>query len=327
MTISESLAEKSILAAVAAIEIYNKPNFSYREEAFSLLMANAWELLLKAKWVANHGDTEDSLYELKARDGSGAPKMNRSGNPLSHGLTYLAAKLLEDKTSGLEQPAHDNILALVEIRDIAAHFFNKDLYLGRRILEIGTASLRNYLLLATDWFELDLSQYNFFLMPLSFFHGFETAEPASRANYPAQIQRLLTYLDNLESQDMDDECQQHVALRIQTHLIRGKDDSAVAFKWTDDPSAPAMTVREEDILKNYPLTYYALTKTLKKRYSNFSENSDYHRIRKKLDADTKLCRLRELEPGNPRTSAKRFYSSNILREFDKHYQQAKRAKS
>ena len=36
MTISESLAEKSILAAVAAIEIYNKPNFSYREEAFSL---------------------------------------------------------------------------------------------------------------------------------------------------------------------------------------------------------------------------------------------------------------------------------------------------
>ena len=54
-----------MLAAVAAIEVYNKPNFSYREEAFSLLMTNAWELLLKAKWVADHGDTEKSLHSIK----------------------------------------------------------------------------------------------------------------------------------------------------------------------------------------------------------------------------------------------------------------------
>ena len=64
--------------------------------------------------------------------------------------------------------------------------------------------------------ELDLSQYNFFLMPISFFHGFEAAEPTSRAAYPAQIQKLLEYLDAVESQDMGNECQQHVALRLQT---------------------------------------------------------------------------------------------------------------
>jgi hypothetical protein len=44
MPLSADLAAKSVQAAVAAIEIYNKPSFSYREEAFSLLMANAWEL-------------------------------------------------------------------------------------------------------------------------------------------------------------------------------------------------------------------------------------------------------------------------------------------
>ena len=55
---------KSVQAAVAAIEVYNKPNFSYREEAFALLMSNAWELLLKAKWLLDHGDSVDSLYEL-----------------------------------------------------------------------------------------------------------------------------------------------------------------------------------------------------------------------------------------------------------------------
>ena len=43
------LLEKSIQAVLSAIELYNKPVFSYREESFSILMVNAWELLLKAK--------------------------------------------------------------------------------------------------------------------------------------------------------------------------------------------------------------------------------------------------------------------------------------
>ncbi len=34
MTLSIKLADKSVLAAIAAIEIYNKPYFSYREEAW-----------------------------------------------------------------------------------------------------------------------------------------------------------------------------------------------------------------------------------------------------------------------------------------------------
>ena len=41
--------EKSVGAALSAIEIYNKPDFKYREETFAILMINSWELLLKAK--------------------------------------------------------------------------------------------------------------------------------------------------------------------------------------------------------------------------------------------------------------------------------------
>ena len=43
------LLDKSLAAALAAIEIYNKPDFKYREESFVILVVNAWELLLKAK--------------------------------------------------------------------------------------------------------------------------------------------------------------------------------------------------------------------------------------------------------------------------------------
>jgi len=111
---SLNLANKSVQAAVAAIEIYNKPNFSYREEAFALLMANAWELLLKAKWVSDHAESVESLYEsIKNALGSEIANTNRSGNPLTHGCAFLTIKLLQDKGSGLERSCHDNILALL----------------------------------------------------------------------------------------------------------------------------------------------------------------------------------------------------------------------
>ena len=42
------LLDKPIASMLSAIEVYNKPNFQYREETFAILAVNAWELLLKA---------------------------------------------------------------------------------------------------------------------------------------------------------------------------------------------------------------------------------------------------------------------------------------
>lgn len=39
-TIYKSLLDKSLSSILAAIEIYNKPNFLYREEAFAILSVN-----------------------------------------------------------------------------------------------------------------------------------------------------------------------------------------------------------------------------------------------------------------------------------------------
>jgi hypothetical protein len=320
MPLSAEIAAKSVQAAVAAIEIYNKPSFSYREEAFSLLITNAWELLLKAKWLAENGEAIESLYEMvKDKSGGQKPRENRSGNPTSLGLTYLAAVMVKDKQFGLEIATQENLLALVEIRDNAAHLINKDLYIARRVQEIGTASLRNYLLLASEWFKLDLSQYNFFLMPISFFHGFEAAEPVSRMNYPAQIQKLLTYLDAREAADNEDAGDQRVALHIETKFVRAKDAAAVEFRYTDNPNAPAIAIRQEDILKNFPFTYELLTAALDGRYSDFLVNARYHKLRRALDSEKKFCHHHPLNPTKPQGACQRFYNANIFQEFDKHY--------
>ena len=55
------------------------------------------------------------------------------------------------------------------------------------------------------------------------------------------------------------------------------------------PSAPAVIVWEEDVLKNYPITYRELADTLKQRYVDFRENKDFHRIRQILEKENKYC--------------------------------------
>ena len=45
----KKLFDKSISVILSAIEIYNKPDFKYREESFAILIVNGWELLLKSK--------------------------------------------------------------------------------------------------------------------------------------------------------------------------------------------------------------------------------------------------------------------------------------
>jgi hypothetical protein len=331
MTEGTTLAEKSVQAAVAAIEIYNKPDFSYREEAFSLLMCNAWELLLKAKWLLDSNDDVASLHELEVDPADSTkrrPKLNRCGNPVTFGVTYLAAKFLEDANSGFGKNCDENLKGLLEIRDNAAHFVNKDLNFGRRVQEFGTAALQNYLRLVTEWFDFDLSRYNFFLMPLSFYHGFEAVVAASVSNYSDQESRLLSYLQQLDAAAAnDDETGDGdgvVSMHIKTTLMRGKGDDAVAFRWSDDENAPVVSISEEDVLKSYTLDYKSLTAQLRRRYSDFVENNDYHKVRKLHESEKKYCIERLLDPGNPRSSKKRFYNSNIFSEFDKHYTKRKK---
>ena len=278
-------------------------------------MTSAWELLLKAKWLADHKEEEAALFE---RDRGGKIRESRSGNACTHSVGYLAGKLLEDKNSGFDKPAFDNICALIEIRDTSAHFIHKDLELGRRVLEVATASLQNYLVLVGEWFQVDLSRYNFFLMPLSFYHGFEAITATSVTKHPEQVKRLIAYLDALSAQPESDSTK-HVALRIETKFVRSKDVSAVPFRWTDDPKAPTVRLSEEDVLRNYPLTYRDLRKLLHRRYCDLRETGEFHRVRKKIEQGKKYCITRVLDPRNPRSSRQRFYNPNIVIEFDKHY--------
>lgn len=67
-----ALLDKSISSMIAAIEIYNKPDFDYREETFAILAVNSWEMLLKAVMFKINKYNLRLIYELK-------PKIKKDG--------------------------------------------------------------------------------------------------------------------------------------------------------------------------------------------------------------------------------------------------------
>ena len=86
--LSYRMAKKSLNATLTALEIYNKPDSKYREEAFCTLMINAYELLFKAKILLDNQERINSLYIYENKKGKKDKilkqkiiKRNRIGQP------------------------------------------------------------------------------------------------------------------------------------------------------------------------------------------------------------------------------------------------------
>ena len=134
------LYRKAEAALFAGMEIYNKPDFKYREECFSILVLNAWELLLKAKLLLDNGNDPRCLYVYEARTttkGKSSKKLyvkrNRSGNEHTLGLGQVITKLNTKASTRLPQAIKANLDGLTEIRDNAIHFINASPQLAKRV--------------------------------------------------------------------------------------------------------------------------------------------------------------------------------------------------
>lgn len=319
------LIEKSIASAISAIEIYNKPNFLYREETFAILMVNAWELLLKAKIITHHGMKAVYLMEYKERiDGTKYKNPSivttGSGNPKTIGI-FKSLVVIENKLKiKLDPVLKENLYLLLEIRDTATHFSNNDKNLNKKILEIGTATLRNFLVLIQEWFDIDLSTYNFYLMPLSFYNEHDVVTGISTIRSSKATDSILRYIDAKEKSNTNSPNDKfNITLNIETKFTKSTKVSSLLMNKTNDPKATHYYVKEEDITEIYCWDYKELNKRLNERYSDFKSNPKYHSVRKKLMVNADLCKTRYLDPKNKIGTKKDWYNPNILKEFDKNY--------
>jgi len=318
---SKELLDRAVAATVAAIEIYNKPDFLYREEAFAVLAINGWELLLKAKWLADHGNKVSSLYVTEPRtkkDGAKSQKLQvkltRSGNPFTHSLDFLAKKLVESKA--FDANAWANIQALLEMRDSSIHFYNRSGTFPVRLQEIGTASLKNFVASTKSWFGRDMTEFNFYLMPLSFL---ALPHQAEAVVLNQEEKKFLAFVESLEPANDDSASPYSVTVNIDIKFTRSKAKDALGVQVTNNPNAPEVRFTEEQIRDRFPWDYGRLTEECRKRYKDFKAVGKYHDVRKQLLKNKRFGEIRFLDPGNPRSSKKPFFNPNILQELDKHF--------
>jgi len=318
---SKELLDRAIAAMVAAIEIYNKPGFPYRTESFAILAINGWELLLKARWLANNRNRASSLYVYETRENADGTKSKKkyvkrtdAGNPFTHSLSYLAKKLVEDKK--LDARARDNIQVLLELRDSAVHFYNQSPAFRVRLQEIGAACAKNFAMAVHDWFDRELSEFELHLMPLAF-----VDLPTNMGGFllNAEEKNFLSFLETLDKPKGNPESPYSVTVNIEFKFTRSKAKDALAAQLTNDLNAPAVRLTDEQIREKYPWDYQKLTEECVKRYSNFKQDKTYHTIRKGLLGDPRFGAIRFLDPGNPKSAKKPFFNPNIINELDKHY--------
>lgn len=322
------LVEKSISAAVAAIEIYNKPDFRYREESFSILMLNAWELLLKARiLVSNGGDPKSiEIWETfvtksgKKSERKRAAK-SRSGNTKTIGIERAIGLVKSYTTNSIDERCAQNLSLLTEIRDTAVHFLHDDLGLSARVLEVGMAAIQNYMRCLNEWFDVSLEHMNFYLMPLAFQTPAAVLESLSSTARPASVSRLLQHIAEQEAAVPADKDNPYaVTMRVMVKFSRTAAlDAEIVKIVKGGEGVLAITLTEEDMRERFPWSYDELTNRLRQRYSNFKANQAYHDTRKPLEDDPAFCHERRLNPDNPAGGLKRFYSPNILAKFDEHY--------
>ena len=300
------MARCAASALLAAIEIYNKPTVEYREQTLSLLLTNAWEILLKARLVQEAGSKIEAIYERDPRSGR-YRRDSETGEPFSIGLKLTLGRV------SLPNEVRANVQGLLEVRNKAAHLGVLSAKARERILSFSSASVYNFIKLSSQWFgQLVEAPY---LLPVGFMGHAATV----KATYPGKQKELLKVLDDLAHSTPLANSGYSVVMRVDVRLNRGLSGGA-NIGMTNDPSAPLVRVSDDEALSKYSATYGKVVDKCRERYSDFVQNSKFHKLMVQVKADPECAYERKLNPTSENTSTAFFYSLDAtLAKLDKSY--------
>jgi hypothetical protein len=117
----------------------------------------------------------------------------------------------------------------------------------------------------------------------------------------------------------------NIVLEIKTSFVKvPRDKSILEVKNTDREDAPEVRITEDNAISTrYPLTYDELRYNLRRRYSDFKQDNHFYAIKRDLEDQNKhgekYCRFRYLNPLSKSGSRRTFYSTEVYKQFDKHY--------
>ena len=274
----KELTENSIAASLSAIEIYNKPDFKYRNEIFVILLINSWELLFKAKIVKDNKGKVNSLYIYEKK----RIKKNRNKTPFTIDIFECTRQLKINDT------LIDNLTSLIEIRDSSIHFYNRE-NLSYVIYSLAAAASRNYQKLCKEWFERDLLEYNFYILPLGYNFNFKTFSLMELNKEPDTIKILLQNISANQNKQPKDgfqfTCEIELKL-ISAKKITEKTDLTVSID-NNSPNATVAFIKTQKLTDQYQLSWTELWNKLKDDFPSFGQNSYIALLKKYKIKDNK----------------------------------------
>ncbi|MCM1512065.1 MAG: DUF3644 domain-containing protein [Oxalobacter formigenes] len=303
--VQSNLVKNSVAAYFSAIEIHNKPNISYRYETTTLLIINAWELILKAyvkKFIK-----KKSIY---TKDGL-TISFNKS-------IDYVEEDINSKEPKSFKA-IRENLLLIENYRNNVVHYYNEQL--EPYIFMLTAKAVINYVDFIKKYFLKNiLEKDGLFILPLGFKlpfnpEDFLTRKAAKYVSSPESkkfIESMIKIITNLDRNGIDDT----IVVGFDIYLknvkqlnnrdllvaITSQDKADVNFskisrvQITNDPSAQKVNLSDEGFMEQYPLKYIQVCERCKEAIKNFKQGRKFHKIIASIKKQLKIGIYKTTQP-------------------------------
>ena len=186
-----------------------------------------------------------------------------------------------EKMANIDKRCIESIELLNIIRNNAIHLVNKDSELASIVYEIGSANLKNYIEFIIENFNKDLTKYNFYLMPLSFYNEYDIIDniKIQDTSFKNKLKTDLLELNSKYKSGPNEKYNILLATKV-TFLKGDKNAISTNFIKKSDKDAITVNLTDEEIDIRYPLSYEELVIKLKERYTDFKQDKKFHNLNK-----------------------------------------------
>lgn len=326
--VQSNLVKNSIAAYFAAIEIHNKPNIAYRYETVTLLIQNAWELILKAyirKNVKNRSIYENDNHTIS----------------FDKAIGYVAENINGRKSNSFEA-VRRNLEEIEIYRNGVTHFYCDEL--EPYIFMLVARSALNYVDFVKTYFGKDImSEDGLFIMPLGFklpflpqdFLSGNFAKYASSPESLEFIKSIVKSIKDLKEAGIEDSIVLGFDIYLESVKKSSNSDLLAAItsieeadatfgkitnaRFTNDPNAKEYSMSDDEFRKIYKYSFFDLRDWCRVNIRGFKQSTEFYRIKKVIEADPNCAYQRKLDEQSTKSPTKTFYSELALTRMQEMY--------
>ena len=324
--IINALIQNSKSSQLACIEIHNKPIFPFRYEVCVILNISSWELLFKAFILKYHP-------QVKVVNADGTTK------PFDKCLSYVSNQLGKEFIVTKE-----NIQKLYEYRCNVIHFYTENIdVLLYSLLSKNVLSYNDFLL---KHFGIDIAnETNLILLPIGFekplspidFLSNESLIQNSSKAVQQFVKSIIKSTEIIKEEGLEDSIFYSFNMSlinesriknadVVASITKDKKKSAIAIEnvieksvFTDDETEEGVKkvkIDEESLFKlYYTETFHQVVENSRKLFSDFKQNSQFHKIIQPLKNDLKFHKKRYLDIQKESGSCQGFYSKKVYEDL------------